>query len=248
MKLGNIELGKIPVVVGTITGELNVSVDSVEKVDVFEIRIDMLGSTDIAYITKILRSISVVYAKPLIVTVRSKSEGGAVDIDDDRRYEIIKAAIPSAAAIDVELSSTNLLKKVSTLCKRENKLLIASYHNFKVTPEESLLDKLVLDGKSMGADIVKLAVEANSKEELSKLISYTIKNKGKNIITISQGSIGALSRIVNPIIGSLMTYGYIDIPSAKGQLSAFEIIEYLGLFDSMYNEKLITRTQIMEAV
>jgi len=232
MKLGDIELGKIPVVVGTIAGELNVSVDSVEKVDVFEIRVDMFSSTDITSITKTLRSISDVYAKPLIITVRSQSEGGAIDIDDDSRYEIIKAVIHLAAAIDVELSSNDLLKKVSALCKKNNKLLIASYHNFKVTPEESMLDMLVLDGKSMGADIVKLAVKANSKEDLTKLTSYTIKNKGKNIITISQGSIGTISRIFNPFIGSLMTYGYIDVPSAKGQLAVFNIIEHLRIFDA----------------
>lgn len=248
MKLGDIELGKIPVVVGTIASELDVSVGSVDKVDVFEIRVDMFRSTDIAFITKTLRSISDVYAKPLIVTVRSKAEGGAIDIDDNSRYEIIKAVIHLSAAIDVELSSKDLLKKVSTLCKKEHKLLIASYHNFKVTPDETMLDSLVADGKSMGADIVKLAVKANSKEDLTKLTSYTIKNKGKALITISQGSIGTISRIFNPFIGSLMTYGYIDIPSAKGQLSAFDIIEQLRIFDATYNENLITRVQLMEAV
>ena len=234
VKIGNLELGKIPAVIGTVAGDINLPVEEVNKVDMLELRIDTFKSQDIAYIAGVVTSLKDVYGKPLLATVRAKDEGGAVYIADEKRYSIYKEVIPLVDAIDVELGSAELLKRVLPLCKGNSRLLIASYHNHDGTPDDVFLDGLISEGKGYGADIVKIAVTANSKEDLSRLISFTIKNRDKGIITISQGSIGTISRIVAPILGSLITYGYIDKPSASGQLSAFDIAEYLRLFDPAY--------------
>ncbi|MBI4745462.1 MAG: type I 3-dehydroquinate dehydratase [Deltaproteobacteria bacterium] len=237
MRIGEIELGKIPVVIGTLSGNIEHPVKVVSNIDLFELRIDTFKTQEVAHISEIIHSLKGVYGKPLLATVRSKAEGGGVEIDDDKRYEIYKEVLPLVDALDVELSSAGLLKRVLPLCREKKKVLIASYHNHDETPIERHLEKLVSEGKEIGADIVKIAVTANSKEDLSRLISFTIKNRDKGIITISQGRIGTISRIVTPILGSLMTYGYIDMPSAKGQLSAFEISKYLSLFDPAYKKE-----------
>jgi 3-dehydroquinate dehydratase-1 len=241
MRIGEVELGKIPVVIGTLSGNIEHPVEKVNKIDLFELRIDTFKTQEVAYISEIIYSLKHVYGKPLLATVRSREEGGAIEIDDDKRYEIYKEVLPLVDAVDIELGSSDLLKRILPMCKGKGKLLIASYHNHDMTPGEGELEKLVSDGRDAGADIVKIAVTAKSKEDLSRLISFTIKNWGKGIITISQGSIGTISRIVTPILGSLMTYGYIDVSSAKGQLSAFDIVKYLRLFDPEYNKKLRER-------
>lgn len=248
MNIGGVELGKVPVVIGTISGVISFPIEKIEKIDVLECRIDMFKSHELADIVKVIQSVKDAYGKPLLATVRSKEEGGAIEIDDDKRYEIYKEVTPLVDAIDIELRSSKLLKRVLPICKERGKLVIASYHNNNETPADAALEKLLLEGKEIGADIVKIAVTANSKEDLGRLISFTIKNRDKGIITISQGSIGTISRIVTPILGSLMTYAYIDVPSARGQLSGFDIVEYLRLFDPAYNEKLIGRTKHLEAV
>lgn len=236
MKIGNVELGKIPAVIGTVAGDINLPVEEVNKIDLLELRIDMFGSQDIDYIAGVVKSLKDVYGKPLLATVRAMDEGGAIYIDDEKRYSIYKEVIPLVDAIDVELRSSELLKRVLPACKEKGIPAIASYHNNNETPDDTVLDGLISEGKGYGADIVKIAVTANSKEDLGRLISFTIKNRNKGIITISQGSIGMISRVVTPILGSLMTYGYIDKPSAKGQLSAFDIAGYLRLFDPEYCE------------
>ncbi|MBM2839133.1 MAG: 3-dehydroquinate dehydratase, type [Deltaproteobacteria bacterium] len=241
MRIGAVELGKIPVVIGTLSGNIEHPIEIVNKIDLFELRIDTFKTQEVAYITEVINSLKRVYGKPILATVRSRDEGGAVEIDDDRRYEIYKEVLTLVDAVDVELSSADLMKRILPICKGRGKLLIASYHNHDETPGEGQLEKLVSEGKKIGADIVKIAVTANSKEDLSRLISFTIKNRDKGIITISQGSIGTISRIVTPILGSLMTYGYIDVPSAKGQLSAFDIVEYLRFFDPAYNYRFIEK-------
>jgi len=236
MKIGEIELGKMPLVIGTLSGNIDLPVEVVNKVDLFELRIDTFKTREIAYVNEVIDSLKRAYGKPLLATVRSKYEGGAIRIDDDKRYEIYKGVLPLVDAVDIELRHKELLQKVLPICKMEKKLFIASYHNHDETPEDATLERLLADGKGSGADIVKIAVTAKTKEDLSRLISFTIRNREMEIITISQGRIGTISRVLNPILGSLMTYGYIDVPSAAGQLSALDLVKYLNIFDQEYNE------------
>ncbi len=242
MRIGSVELGKLPITVGTVCSDLNISSETLEQIDVFEIRIDMLEKQFLDNPVRVINSIRQRYDKPLILTVRSKLEGGITSFADDARYEIFKNAISIVDAIDVELSSPELMKRVANLCKENKKLLIASYHNFTKTPEYMYMENLVQNGKKMGADIIKIAVKSNNFDDVANLIEFTIKNREEGLITISLGNIGLITRIVNPVVGSLMTYGFIDMASSPGQISIFDCIEHLRLFVPQFNEHLIEKT------
>jgi len=248
IKIGNLELGNLPVVVGTVCTELKLHSKAIERVDVFEIRIDMLKYESIPDIFKVISSIKHRYQKPLIATIRSKKEGGLRHIDDNERYTIFEKIISLVEMLDIELSSTKLIEKVSQLCKKNKKPLMASYHNFNETPDKKDLKKLLEQSRKYNTSIFKIAVQANTKKDLAHLINFTIENKDAGLVTISLGAIGLVSRIVNPMIGSLMTYGYVDRVAALGQLSVFDVIDYIRLFDSAYNEKLIEKTKLLQAV
>ena len=248
MMLGDIEVGKLPLVVGTVCTDLNFPVDVIEKIDILEVRVDMLPVQNTSDVIRIVRSIKHKYGKPIIATVRSKDEGGLRQIDDDQRYDIFKEIIQFAEILDVELSSKNLVEKILLLCKEHNKYSMLSYHNLSETPKNNVLENIIQKGKKLGAAFVKIAAKANHKEDLSNLIHFTIENRNAGIVTISLGSIGLASRLINPLIGSLMTYGYIDAVSAPGQISAFDIIEHIRLLDPVYNEALIERLKLLEAV
>ncbi len=248
MRLGEIEVGKLPLVVGTVSTDLKFPIDIIEKIDILEVRVDMLPVQNTSDVIRIVRSIKQKYGKPIIATVRSKDEGGLRQIDDDQRYDIFKEIIQFAEILDVELSANNLAERILLLCKEHNKYLMASYHNFNETPKNNVLGDIIQKGKKLGATFVKIAVRANHKEDLSNLIHFTIENRNTALITLSLGSIGLASRLINPLIGSLMTYGYVDAASSPGQISAFDIIEYIRLFDPVYNEALIERVKLLEAV
>ncbi len=236
MKIGDIELGKRPVVVGTVSGDFNMPADAAAQVDIMEIRVDMLDVESIPDIAGIFSSVKRKYGKPLIATIRSGEEGGERDIDDDRRYRIFREILPFAEILDVELSSAGLIGKVSALCRENGRILMASYHNFNETPGRNILEGLLRKGKDLGARIVKIAVHAADNKDLGRLIHFTIENRDAGIVTISLGRAGLISRIVNPMTGSLLTYGFIDRAASPGQISAFEIIKHLRLFDPAYNE------------
>ncbi len=248
MILCGIEAGKLPLVVGTVSSDLNFPVDVMEKIDILEVRVDMLPVHNTADIIQIVRSVKQRYGKPIIATVRSKAEGGLRQIDDDQRYDIFKEIIQFAEILDVELSSKNLAERILMLCNEHNRYSMVSYHNFNETPKDNVLGDIVKKGKSLGATFVKIAVKANSKDDLRDLIHFTIENRDAGLITISLGSIGLASRLINPLIGSLMTYGYIDTATAPGQISAFDIVEHIRLLDPVYNEALIKRGKLLDAV
>ena len=49
-----------------------------------------------------------------------------------------------------------------------------------------------------------------------------ISSKGA-VCTIAMGDLGRHSRVIAPIYGSVMTYGYMDAPTAPGQLRVDEL-------------------------
>ena len=59
---------------------------------------------------------------------------------------------------------------------------------------------------------------------------WTIDNRSENIITISLGDTGGISRLVFPALGSLITYAYLNNPSGPGQRPLGELREHLRLY------------------
>ena len=64
--------------------------------------------------------------------------------------------------------------------------------------------------------------------DILRLANLTLKHK--NIITISMGEMAKISRVLFPILGSLITYGETGTISAPGQLSLKVIKKELELY------------------
>ncbi|MBI5417105.1 lipid-A-disaccharide synthase [Candidatus Poribacteria bacterium] len=238
--IGKLKLKNIPCVVGTISDKniLTLNKDTIKNIDILELRVDMFKEISTDYITQQFNLTKTHFDKPIIATIRDVSEGGCQEITDERKCELYKLIMPYCDAIDIEVNSNELLKSVIPVYKKNNKIIICSYHNFKITPDENYLTEIISKAKKYNADITKIAVMANKKEDVSKIISFTIKNKDINLVTISLGNIGLITRIINPILGSLLTYGFIGVPSAPGQIPALDIVDYLKKFDKDSMNKL----------
>jgi 3-dehydroquinate dehydratase type I len=194
--------------------------DFIKNADIAELRVDMFDDISAAHVTEIARVFKNRFSKPLLITARDIKEGGQREIAD--RVELYRAAAPLADIMDVEINSS-VFSQIKELCSKNNIVLIASHHNFKTTPDNDFLQKIYEKGKSKGADIVKIAAFANSREDFLRLSMFTMKYKDEGIITMSMGDAGLPSRVLNPLFGSLITYGYINRPSAPGQLSIIEL-------------------------
>jgi 3-dehydroquinate dehydratase-1 len=221
----NFKLGEAPLIAGVLTDidVLTAKKDSLNPADLIELRVDMFEDISLGHIENIFRTARENFKKPIIATVRDVKEGGQREIAD--RLGIYRAVVPLSDVIDVEIGSDDILTEIKKLCNTYRKLLIGSYHNFESTPDDTFLDDIVSKGKDLGANIVKIAVMPENRDDLIRLFHFTLKHKDKGIITISMGDRGLPSRIFAPIFGSLITYGNINRPSAPGQMSVSELMD-----------------------
>lgn len=190
--------------------------------DLLELRIDLMD-TDAFHELAELKNPGL----PVIITNRMKQEGGAWDGSEDERIRILNSLIPLADAVDIELCAGErdaVVKKA----KSAGKTVIISTHDFQKTPELDVMMGIIRESFEACADIAKLAVMPQSFEDVLRLFELTLHSK-KPVCTIAMGNIGRHSRIVAPIYGSVLTYGYVDKPAAPGQLRVDELKSILKL-------------------
>ncbi|MEN2985864.1 MAG: type I 3-dehydroquinate dehydratase [Thermodesulfovibrionaceae bacterium] len=198
---------------------------SLEGADLLELRVDMFE--DLSRTEEIFLIAKKKFRLPLLCTVRSPKEGGKKEIKN--RLEIYKRVLPYCNLFDIEIFSEEA-KKIKEIIKDENIKLILSYHRFDITPSVEELDRIFEEGKRLNADIIKIATMVNAREDLEKLLIFTLKYKEENIIVVGMGEKGIPSRIINPLFGSLITYAALNTISAPGQIYLQDIVNIFKIF------------------
>ena len=99
------------------------------------------------------------------------------------------------------------------------------------------MEDILYSMKDNGADILKLAVTAQNDEDAIRLLSFSESFKRQNpdadIITISMGPCGILSRIGGFLTGSCITFAAEDKEkaSAPGQLTLEDMKTVLSIIE-----------------
>jgi len=246
IKIGKVTLGSIPQIalaVGEYSEDLFESYNN--GVSFLEIRIDHFSNFDSGFVVSQLEKFKGLNI-PLIATIRTISEKGKWNKSESEREKLFYTVIDLVDAIDIELSSNEINKKVSSYCKQKGKTLIVSNHDFSETANDIILQKQFNDAKDLNADIVKLACLAKNQDDVTRMLEFVNKNKAQGIIGISMGSIGAISRVVAPLFGSLITYTSTDLN--YGQLSLAQLVDLSRLLYPPFNQDFIISRQVLEFV
>ncbi|OGH59594.1 MAG: type I 3-dehydroquinate dehydratase [Candidatus Lindowbacteria bacterium RIFCSPLOWO2_12_FULL_62_27] len=201
--------------------------------DILEARVDLWDNPGQAKTD--LRELRKMKILPIIATVRRVQEGGFWPENEeiDRKNflgEIIDEEL--ADCIDIELNATKIRTAILQLCKRNEIATIVSYHDFVGTPSSSQLSKIIDRINRTGADIIKVAVMANSREDVHQVIRLTEKyaKKLRPMVMISMGELGRPTRVMAGLFGSSMTYGYCSAqPMAPGQVPVTELKKALQM-------------------
>jgi len=244
IKIGKIKLGQIPRIAVSIADTENAKTIKSKSIDLLELRVDRFQKINPAYVSEVIKSRKKI-GPPLILTIRNKKEGGDKSIPDRIRLQLFNIAIPLVNAVDIELNSA-ILNQVIKIAHKFKKVIIISYHNFKTTPNIKALETITSKAKRKGADIVKIATKANDKKDIIRLLEFTLRHKEKNLISISLGNIGAISRLYFPAMGSLLTYAYLDKPFGLGQLPLDILQKQLRLYYPGFNRSLTARLRLLE--
>ena len=174
----------------------------------------------------------------VILTNRSASEGGKFEGSEDKRLSLLKEALEAseADAVDVEyFAEPRKRAEIVVLSRKLNATVIFSFHDFAGMPDAAELEHLALKMHAGGADIAKIAVTPETAEDALKLLELTLKLKAskasgeaageKGVAFIGMGSVGRHLRVLAPIYGSALTYGFLESEEsvAPGQLSISEL-------------------------
>lgn len=226
--IGKVILGDKPRIAGVITDPgHDLPPETIADLDLLELRMDYfpaLNQESLVAAADKFRLTGV----PLLATIRTAREGGRGDLTELEREKLFRAIIPFVDAIDIELNAVEIRDAVIGDARLHDKTVIVSCHNFILTPEENELEEIVTQGREVAADIVKIAAMVNDRQDLIRLMKLTAAHN--NLITLAMGSLGSISRVLFPLMGSLLTYGAITEASAPGQMGVRALRDGLNMF------------------
>jgi 3-dehydroquinate dehydratase-1 len=245
IRIGPLEIKKKAAVVAVILqNPFETSKKAAEMgADILEIRLDLLGIKDPEIAAATIRKIKYETRLPVIVTNRSRVEGGKWEGTETERIGLIIDLLSlkgerdsTPDIIDVELSTDrkereNAIKSAKNL----GKTIIISSHEFSKTPSFQEMKTTLEKAFLAGADIAKLAVMPHSMKEVLNLLEVTLdaKEAGRAVCTIAMGKLGKHTRVIAPSYGSILTYASVEsgMSAAPGQLPVDELRKIMELLE-----------------
>jgi 3-dehydroquinate dehydratase type I len=192
--------------------------------DMVEIRLDYLAEPAEP---RFLQDIG----KSVIASCMPSWEGGRFRGSEEERLSVLHTALEFSDYVTLELNTGKKMRDgLIGSAKRKGVKVIVSYHDFEKTPSLEEIRRIISSEKSCGADVVKIAFKAENEEDVLNTLHPIVEEKHTPVIAVSMGEQGKPSRILGPLLGGFLTYGFPDgrKPSAPGQFSVGELTRILG--------------------
>ena len=171
---------------------------------------------------------------PILFTIRTKPEGGEIEIDS-KTYGTVNLAVAGSGGadmIDVEIEKSGSQALIDGI-RKAGCLVVGSRHDFKATPPKDDMVATLKKAQDMGADIPKIAVMPQSDSDVTALLcassEFCENYADRPFLTISMGPRGMISRVACETSGSCMTFGAAGQTSAPGQIQLKELKDVLSL-------------------
>ncbi len=183
----------------------------------------------------------------LLLTNRRKEEGGFFEgCEKDRVGLLTQAANLGADYLDVEAGTGKQgIGRLTAEIGGKGTRMIVSHHDFQRTPSWNGLVRRLDACRAYGAHAVKIVTLARSMEDNIRLLRIIPRSlaQGQPIIAFCMGPLGRVSRILAPLLGSLLTYVSLrkGAEAAPGQFTVAEMRKFMGLLgfeDSMFRRPL----------
>ncbi|HAV3529107.1 TPA: type I 3-dehydroquinate dehydratase [Acinetobacter baumannii] len=203
--------------------------------DLAEFRIDLLSfASDTKQVIALGHELKKILGnKPMIATIRTKNEGGQLEISDADYGKTYQAYLknPFMDWLDVEMfRDQKVVSEIVQQAHQKKVLVVMSNHDFQKTPSQDEIEKRLLKQDQMGADVLKIAVMPKSKQDVFTLMNATLKvsqQTTKPLLTMSMGQLGTISRVATANMGGSYSFGMIGQASAPGQIDVTKLKQIL---------------------
>ena len=187
---------------------------ALKEADVFEIWADKLSKKDSEKIVYLAGKLK----KPLIYKVTAKDF-----------LKLNKTVLIASEYIDIDSEcAKSFIKKI----KKENAKakIIISHHDFKETPYDKEIKKIIAKMLKNKPDVIKLALFARSVSDSFRILDFLqdLNKKSIQSICIGMGEYGLLTRLSGDLFGNYMSYFALDenSKSAPDQITIQEFKKY----------------------
>ena len=197
--------------------------------DMMEIRLDVMESFD-------LKDILEAASKPVMVTYRSKKEGGSGLSPYEARIRYLSRAVELGADfVDVEFNMPQIYRQEIFLAEGSSRLIISAHLSNNTPPQEGLEDR-VRKMAATGADIVKLVTYAREPEDNLRVLGLIplARELGIKIIAFCMGPAGRISRIFTLMMGGHVSFASLEEgqESASGQIPVKKMKQLLEMLEA----------------
>lgn len=173
---------------------------------------------------------------PFLFTFRTAKEGGEREISPED-YEKLNLSLIQSGFIDLvdveAFTGEDLVKYLIAVAHETGVKVVASNHDFEKTPEKEEILRRLIYMKNLGADLPKIAVMPQNRQDVLTLLAATAEmneqNPGTPVITMSMARHGIISRLSGEVFGSALTFGAAGKVSAPGQIGAEELSKVLDI-------------------
>jgi len=235
----------VPVCARSIDEMRDAAERAAEAADLIELRLDCLDDVEAA--SRVLDDAGS-FSRPLIFTLRSAEQGGHSSVDYDGRRRFWSSLKPPATdcLFDVEYDLVRDLSSAASLhpLDADWKQVICSHHDFKGVPPD--LEKIYEAMAATPAGIIKIAVQANDPIDCLPIFNLLerARREHRELIAITMGPAGIMTRVLGPSRGSFLTYGALDDENATapGQLTARQLRDVYRI------ERIDSETEVMGIV
>ena len=205
----------VPIVGSSMLNALDQIAAADKVADILELRLDLIVSPD-------LNALLHAANKPVIVTNRSKLDGGQFKGNDEERVQVLRDAMAAKADyVDIEVSTPREYLQ-PFLEGYDASRIILSYHDFSHTPED--INPLYEAMNDLPGEILKIVTYARDLNDNLKMFQLLerAKKENKKLIGLCMGDLGEISRILSPLYGGFLTFGSLETgqESAPGQIPA----------------------------
>lgn len=245
VEVRNLKLGEgMPKICVPLVGKTNEEIIS-EALSLKEITFDLIewrvdhyeNVENIDKVKEILKELRDVLGNlPILVTFRSKKEGGEREVSTEFYAELNKEVSKTKMAdlIDVELfTGDEVVKSIVETAHENGVKVVMSNHDFDKTPAKEEIVKRLVRMQELNADLPKIAVMPQTTTDVLTLLCATdemvTKHADRPIITMSMAGLGVISRIAGETFGSALTFGAAKKASAPGQVSVDKLSDVLKL-------------------
>ncbi len=194
-----------------------IDVTRYEDADIIEWRADFLAKEAILQVAPAV--FEKFAGRELLFTLRTRSEGGEIDLSSEEYVQIIKDVTQLYQPDYVDFEYYTHKDVFDQMLDFPN--LVLSYHNFQETPDNMM--EILSELTSLTPKVVKISVMAHTEQDVLDLMNYTrgfkTLNPEQDYVTISMGKIGKVSRITSDVTGSSWSFASLDEASAPGQIS-----------------------------